>query len=162
MKIRITESQLKSLMSLIKESYLPGLNDDEIVAATIIGEAGGETTEGMTAIYNVLVNRALNKGTSAAGESLRPKQFSMWDSVTKNVSSRKDFKVKNILSLIKEKKTHPKWSEALQIIKSAPKDVTNGATHYYAYKGPNKISTPSFAIDWKETAKIGNHKFGVA
>jgi hypothetical protein len=162
MKIKITESQLKSLVSLIKESYLPELNDDEIVAATIIGEAGGEDNEGMTAIYNVLVNRSLNKGTSASGESLRPKQFSMWDSVTKNVSTKKDFNTKNILSLIKEKKKHPKWSEALEIVNSSPKDVTNGATHYYAYKGPNKISAPPFAIDWKETVKIGNHKFGIA
>ena len=49
-------------------SYLSGVDDIEVVAATIIGEAGGESEKGMIAIKNVLDNRASNKKTSAAGE----------------------------------------------------------------------------------------------
>ncbi len=162
MKIKITESQFKSILHILNESYLNGVNDDEIVAATIIGEAGGEDEKGMKAIFSVLSNRSKKKGTSMAGEALRPKQFSMWDSVTKNVSTRDDFNTKNILNLIKGKKTHSKWNEALTIAKTGSKDLTNGATHYYAFKGPNKISPPPFSQEWTETVEIGNHKFGIA
>lgn len=162
MKIKITESQLKSILSVLNESYLKGVNDSEIVAATIIGEAGGEDENGMKAILNVLSNRSKKKGTSMAGEALRPRQFSMWDSVTTNVSTKNDFNAKKILNLIKEKKTHPKWDEALSIAKTSTKDLTKGATHYYAFKGPNKISPPPFSQDWTETVVIGNHKFGIA
>jgi hypothetical protein len=162
MKIKITESQFKRIMNLINESYLTGLNDDEIVAATIIGEAGGEDEEGMKAVYHVLNNRSNKKGTSLAGEALRPKQFSMWDSATSGVSSRKDFNVNKISKIIKEKKSHPNWNTAMDVVKNPGKDVTKGATHYYAHSGPNKISPPSFASNWKETTEIGNHKFGIA
>lgn len=162
MRIKITEEQLKSILSVLNESYLKGINDNEIVAATIIGEAGGEDEDGMKAVFNVLVNRSNKKGTSPAGEALRPKQFSMWDLATANVSTRDDFNVKKILEVIKEKKNHSKWNEALSIAKSNPKDVTGGATHYYAFKGPNKINPPTFSKEWTETVEIGNHKFGIA
>lgn len=160
MKIIITESQFKNLLNLINESYIKGVNDNEIITATIIGEAGGEDDEGMKAIYNVLKNRAKNKGTSAAGEALRPKQFSMWDSATQNVSTRDDFDINRIKVVIDKMKSHPKWNEALNIIKTTKIDNTNGATHYYAHKGVNKIGTPSFAKNWTELKDIGNHKFG--
>jgi len=162
MKIKITESQLKTILGILNESYLNGVNDKEIVAATLIGEAGGEDKNGMIAVFNVLNNRAKNKGTTAAGESLRPRQFSMWDSATRNVSVREDFDTKKILAIIKEKKSHPKWGEALSIAKTPVKDLTKGATHYYAHKGPNKINPPSFSQGWTETVEIGNHKFGIA
>lgn len=162
MKIKITESQFKSILNVLNESYLNGISDNEIVAATIIGEAGGEDESGMKAIFNVLTNRSKKKGTSAAGEALRPRQFSMWDEATMNVSTKDDFNKKKIIAVIKEKKTHPKWNEALSIVKSGSKDLTKGATHYYAFKGPNKISPPSFSQGWTETTEIGNHKFGIA
>jgi len=161
MKIVIKETQLNKILSLINESYLKGIDDNEIVAATLIGEAGGEGANGMKAVYNVLNNRAKNKGTSTAGESLRPNQFSMWNSVTKNVSNKEDFNKKNILSVINQYKNHSKWDEALTISKSSVNDLTKGATHYYAFKGPNKISPPFFTKNWTETVKIGNHKFGI-
>lgn len=162
MKILINEKQFNKIGKLLNESYLSGIDDNEIVAATLIGEAGGEGTEGMKAVYSVLNNRAKNKSTSTAGEALRPSQFSMWNSATKNVSTKKDFNKKNILSIIKDYKTHSKWNEALTISKSSIKDPTKGATHYYAFKGSNKINPPSFTDNWTETVEIGNHKFGIA
>ena len=161
MKLLITEKQFYNIGKLLNESYLNGVDDNEIVAATLVGEAGGEGTKGMEAVYGVLSNRAKNKGTSTAGESLRPRQFSMWDSVTRNVSSKEDFNKKSILSIIKSYKSHPKWNEAVTISKSSIKDPTKGATHYYAFKGPYKINPPFFTNNWTETVEIGNHKFGI-
>jgi len=162
MKIIITESQFNHLLGLINESYLKGLDDNEIVAATLIGEAGGEGEKGMKAVCNSIKNRSIKKGTSMAGESLRPYQFSMWNDVTSNVSTKQDYSIKKITKVITEKKLHPKWNEALTIAKNPGKDLTKGATHYYAYKGTNKISPPSFTNNWTETISIGDHKFGIA
>ena len=67
------------LKDILKESYVTGVSDTDIIAATIIGEAGGESYEGMQAVKNVLQNRAVKKGTIIAREALRPKQFSMWN-----------------------------------------------------------------------------------
>lgn len=61
-------------------------SNEDIIAATLWGEARGEGTEGQKAIYTILKNRALKKGDSnlslkarIAGEALRPLQFSYWN-----------------------------------------------------------------------------------
>jgi hypothetical protein len=144
------------------ESYLPPVTDQEILAATLVGEAGGEVdkTKGMTAVLNVLKNRATQKGTTKAGEALRPFRFSMWNSATKNVSNKSDYRISDIKTIVNKWKLHVSWSSALALIKSNPKDITGGANCYYAYKGPNAVPPPDFTKGWKETANIGNHKFG--
>lgn len=144
------------------ESYLPPVTDHEILAATLVGEAGGEVdkVKGMTAVLNVLKNRAKQKGTTKAGEALRPYRFSMWNNVTKNVSNKSDYRVSDIKTIINKWKSHVSWAQAVSLIKSNPKDITAGANCYYAYKGPNAVSAPDFTKGWKETANIGNHKFG--
>ena len=38
------------LKNILIETYVPGISDTDIVAATIIGEAGGESFKGMQAI----------------------------------------------------------------------------------------------------------------
>lgn len=55
-KILKEQLRLKS-----KETYISGVNDSEIIAATLIGEAGGEGNEGMIAVKNVLENRSSKK-----------------------------------------------------------------------------------------------------
>jgi superfamily I DNA/RNA helicase len=144
----------------IFESYIPTLLDDEVIAATLVGEAGGEDEKGMTAVLNVLKNRAKKKKTSKVGEALRPYRFSMWNEVTKNVSDRKDYKASEIKKIVDQFKKHEKWKKALDLVKSKPADITKGANSYYAYKGPNKISPPDFTKKWKKTIDIGNHRFG--
>jgi len=96
-----------------------------------------------------------------AGESLRPFQFSMWNNIISNVSTKKDYNVNLIIKLINEKKLHPKWNQALNIVENPKNDITKGATHYYAFKGVNRIKPPSFTNNWKQTTVIGNHKFGI-
>lgn len=150
-----TDTVMRSIEK--KDSYIEGVDDSEIIASTIIGEAGGEGNKGMIAIKNVLDNRAKKKGTSAAGEALRPKQFSMWNSATSGVSTRDDFDPKKIQSIIDQNKTHSKWSMALKIARGSYTDITKGANMYYAHK---KINPPYWTKDWEETAIIGNHTFG--
>lgn len=149
--------------SAINESYLPPITDHEILAATLVGEAGGETDpkKGMTAVLNVLKNRSKQKETSKAGEALRPYRFSMWNDVTKNISNKSDYHIPSIKNIVNKWKKHPQWKNAIELIKSDPKDITGGANSYYAYRGNNKVaSAPDWVSKWKKTADIGNHRFG--
>tara|TARA_Y100000389_G_C17457270_1_gene519022 strand:+ start:1211 stop:1672 length:462 start_codon:yes stop_codon:yes gene_type:complete len=139
-------------------SYISSIKDEDIIAATIVGEAGGEDYEGLLAIKNVLDNRAKNKNTSAAGEAIRPKQFSMWNSATKSVSTKADFDDSALKSIIDKHKNHEKWDDAMAIAIKQIKDTTKGATDYYAH---NKIDPPYWTKNWKETVVIGNHTFGI-
>jgi N-acetylmuramoyl-L-alanine amidase len=149
------------LKHLITESYINGISDSVILAATIIGEAGGEGTDGMHAVKNVLVNRAKQKSSSAAGEALRPKQFSMWNVATSGVNTRSDYKKQDILDVIDKYTGHSKWDEAMRIANTSIKDITNGANMYYASGGANAISPPSWTRTWTQTVVIGNHTFGI-
>lgn len=141
------------------ESYLPPIKDTEIVAATLIGEAGGEEDkDAMKAVLNVLQNRAKIKETTPARESLRPKQFSMWNEATSGVKVRTDFSQSKINQVINKHRGHKKWNEALKLASTTPKDVTGGATHYYAPKGVKRL--PAWEKGWTKTKTIGGHIFG--
>ena len=154
------------LKNILNEDYIPctSPSDVNIVAATIIGEAGGEGIKGMTAVKNVLQNRASKRGTSIAGEALRPKQFSMWNKATAGVNKSIDFtdpsRISKIQSIIDMYKTHSKWNVALTLAKTKIKDITGGATLYYASGGRHKITPPYWAKNWKDSVIIGNHTFG--
>lgn len=141
----------------LNESYISGISDAEIIAATLVGEAGGESSKGMKAIKNVLDNRAKRRSSSAAGEALRPKQFSMWNKATTNVKTKDDYNLESVKSVIDQYKSHAKWPTALAYAKQVLSDITNGATLYYAH---NKIDPPYWTDDWKQTVVIGNHTFG--
>jgi len=152
------------LKNILNESYVSGISDIEVIAATIIGEAGGEGMNGMKAVKNVLQNRSVQRGTSIAGEALRPKQFSMWNKATKGVNIASDFNTKDriskIQSIIDMYKKHSKWNIAVSLSKTKIKDITAGATKYYASGGPQQIDPPYWAKNWKNPIVIGNHTFG--
>jgi hypothetical protein len=150
----------KTAKELSNKKYIYGVDPQEVIAATLIGEAGGETeSNSLKAIYDVLENRAGNNTDyELASKALKNLQFSCWNDVGRNTSEIKNY--------IKDKKEHSKWNTAMVIVKNKNSgNVTKGATHYYAYKGPNAISIES-GPDWlksmKETVSIGNHKFGIA
>lgn len=152
------------LKNILNESYISNISDIDVVAATIIGEAGGEGNDGMKAVKNVLQNRASKRGTSLAGEALRPKQFSMWNKATSGVNSATDFnqkdRISKIQSIIDMYKKHPKWNIAITLAKTKIKDITGGATKYYASGGRHAIDPPYWAKNWKDSIIIGNHTFG--
>jgi len=161
--------EMKNLLTFdaLFESYLTGITDvtdHEILGTTLVLEAGAEGDAGMTAVLNVIKNRSEAKGTAKAGEALRPSQFSMWNTATKNISDKKDFGNTEVITEIKrivaEGKKHPQYTNAVEIIKSDPADTTKGSNSYYAFKGSNKISAPSFTTNWTWKTDIGNHKFG--
>ena len=111
----------------------------EIVAATLILEAGGEADpRAMAAVREVIANRAKNKTELAV--ILAPKQFSCWNG-------------KNVEDGIAKAKRHPKWSQALALVNQKT-NYTNGATHDHA----EKVS-PSWAKKLARTVQIEHHIF---
>lgn len=127
----------------------------QIIATTLVAEAGGEGKTGMQAVANVLQNRSKRRGSTPATEALKRKQFSMWNSHT--VSGKSIAYVMDIYNV----KESPLWSHAVYLAKNIAglRDVTGGATHYY---NPKKVK-PAWgkgAPTWKSTTTLGNHTFG--
>jgi hypothetical protein len=140
MKILITESQF-NLLNEFFGSRKPKYTNFDVVAATLIGEAGGEPNpiKSMKAVLSVLLNRSKIKGTKMAVQALAPLQFSMWNGINNDP--------KKISAKIEELKEHSQWNNAMNLVKS-PVDITHGATHYYVFKGPSAVNP-----DWKTNLK---------
>jgi 8-oxo-dGTP pyrophosphatase MutT (NUDIX family) len=127
------------------------LTNAYVVVATLWGEARGEGEQGMQAVLNVIMKRAKNDINKAKDVVLKPKQFSMWNSV-------KD-PVKASLKLAKEERGDKQFQTAVKLVDLAMKnklpDITNGAAFYF---NP-KIANPSWAKKLVKTKRIGNHDF---
>lgn len=138
MKILITERQYNHLTEVFGLGKTPKPNNFDVVAATLIGEAGGEPNpiKSMKAVLSVLFNRAKIKNTKMAVQALAPMQFSMWNGIGNNN--------KKINEKIAELKKHPQWNNAMTLVKN-PKDITHGATHYYVFQGSSRVNP-----DWKD------------
>jgi hypothetical protein len=119
-----------------------------IMAATLIGEAGGEGAEGMQAVANVIMNRAGGDFKKVGAVCLQPYQFSMWNK-----------KQKQVETVVASAQKHPRWSIAVNLVQKAMSatlpDVTGGATFYF---NP-KLAMPSWAEKFNKTDRIGNHVF---
>lgn len=125
--------------ALNAQSATVEISQSEIVAATLILEAGGESdSHAMAAVREVIANRAKNK--TEISVCLAPKQFSCWN----KVSTERGIEIA---------KRHPKWRDALSLVKNKS-NYTNGATHYHSLK-----VSPSWAKELTQTVKIGNHIF---
>jgi hypothetical protein len=134
--------------------------NEKIIVCTLLGEAGGESnpTKGMTAVANVLKNRAdvnhYNYGTTPASQALADYQFSMWNGYNEG---------SEVLQDVYDKfKTHDQMSSAVSIARSINtlKDITGGAKFYYAnYVSPHWIKETD-TTKWVPTTSIGQHKFG--
>lgn len=124
-------------------SALAAYTDEEIVATTLILEAGGEYVHGsMEAVNEVIQNRAKKRNMSEAKVCLQRFQFSCWN-------------YKSVSENIQKAKRHTRWGEAMRIVKSSVKtNFAKGADHYHSiHVDPywNEYLTP--------TARIGNHIF---
>ena len=117
--------------------------NQEIVAATLILEAGGEYDKGsMEAVYEVIHNRSVKRNKSYDEICLQKKQFSCWND-------------KNIDNNIKKASQHPRWDEAIKITNKKPiTNYTKGADHYHA-----DYVNPYWAKSLVNTTKIGRHIF---
>lgn len=126
--------------SLKAQSFVVSVSPSQIVASTLILEAGGEGKIGMEAVNEVIHNRA-TKNKTLLSVCLAPKQFSCWNNVT-------------VESGIEKAKKHPRWNLALEIANSPLTNHTNGATHYHT----TKVS-PSWKNSLTKTTQIKNHIF---
>jgi len=117
--------------------------EQEVVAATLIMEAGGEYHKGsMEAVYEVIHNRAKKRKSTYIDECLRHLQFSCWNNI-------------RVEDGIKKASKHPRWNEALIIAYSKSKtNYTKGADHYHA-----DYVNPYWNKKMKKTTKIGQHIF---
>ena len=114
----------------------------DIVASTLILEAGGEYHEGsMQAVHEVIVNRSHQRKLASWEVCLQRKQFSCWNSGKIN-------------KLVAKAKRHPRWREAMAIIQSPLTNYAKGADHYHA-----DYCDPYWNKHMKVTAKIGRHIF---
>lgn len=117
--------------------------DAEIVAATIILEAGGEyAPNALKAVNEVIQNRAIKRRITPSQVCLQRLQFSCWNNIDKRPQ------------LFAKAKSHPRFSQALQIVLSTPTDYTKGADHYHA-----DYCMPYWAKHMTVTVVIGRHIF---
>ena len=142
--IAITASLISLILAITGEGAQPKTGySDEIVAATLILEAGGEYYDGsMEAVNEVIVNRAAKRNMSEAMVCLQKYQFSCWNG-------------KDTESGIGKAMLHPRWEEALRIVQSPTTNYTGGADHYHA----DYIKDPYWAKSMSITTKIGLHIF---
>ena len=116
-----------------------------IVALTLLGEARGETFEGMAGVASVIQTRMVERSQSASRVCLAPKQFSFWNGGVTESTKRK------LLATAQGK--NALYLADLVIHKQMP-DIVRGANHYHAIS-----VSPKWAKDTKLVATIRNHKF---
>jgi len=117
--------------------------DAEIVAATIILEAGGEyAPNALQAVNEVIQNRAIKRRMMPSEVCFQRLQFSCWNNKAKRPA------------LFAKAQRHPRYNQALQIALSAPTNFTNGADHYHA-----DYCMPYWTKSMTITVKIGRHIF---
>lgn len=135
----------------------------ELLARAIQGEAGSEGPVGMLAAGAVMRNRAAvpGYGGDTLGETiLSPGAFSMFNGVTGYAGGAGG----NAHAY--QTPGSAAYAAADTILSGNYVDPTSGATHYYANRGPNAISVPSWARSGspftRNQSQIGNHLFGSA
>lgn len=128
-------------------------DDRELLARILMAEAGNQGPVGMTAVGNVIMNRANTKGygDGLRGVIMKPGQFSPMNSVTGYARGEQG---QNIDSL-RPDETH--YMVADTLMSGNAGDLTGGATHFF---NPD-ISNPSWA-EGKDFTRIGDHVFGSA
>ena len=130
------------------------LTDRELLARTIMAEAGNQGPIGMMGVGSVIMNRLQNPsyGNDFTSVILQPGQFSAWNSVTGYAGGQQGQDMSKI------QPSEQAYMVADQILAGNYNDPTGGATHYY---NP-RISNPNWGQrsggDWQQ---IGAHLFGV-
>jgi hypothetical protein len=128
----------------------------DIIAATLWGEARGESKQGQIAIYNILKNRARKSGGTSlkqiAAECLKPYQFSYWN----DKGFLKDPKcAKGSLGVEPKELT-----EFKNLVNSNPSNNIGQSTHYVNKKyATTKNKWWENKEKFKFITKIGDHEF---
>ncbi|MDR2417292.1 MAG: cell wall hydrolase [Holosporales bacterium] len=130
------------------------LEDIDILARTIYGEARGEfSSTGMAALIavaNVVLNRSKKKsfwGGTIRDICLQPKQFSCWNLKDPNRTAMKNAMRGEILFDLC-------WETAKNVLEEKWPDITKGADHYHSIE-----IAPSWALRKKPLLTLGRHIF---
>ena len=118
-----------------------------VYAATVIGEAGGEGSDGMAAVAWVIRNRVTRSGwpNGVIGVCLQALQFSFWNGDSKRRAallsdeSQMHMRAANICTAV--------WMDEIP-------DPTGGADHYHTVD-----VSPSWAAELTRTVTIKRHVF---
>ena len=139
----------RSLVTIVVQLATEGTNTMTaelfIVALTILGEARGETFEGMAGVASVIQTRMIERKQTASQICLAPKQFSFWNGGVSEATKKKLLATaqgKNALYL------------ADLVIHQQMPDIVKGANHYHAIS-----VAPKWARNARLVATIRNHKF---
>lgn len=132
-----------------------GSGERELLAKTLMAEAGGEGLDGMLAAGAVIKNRV---GAGGYGENLKdvimkPGQFSAWNGVTGYAGGE------GALDMSSMTPNDEALRAADLILSGQYEDPTGGATHYYNPSVANPKWGQSAGGEW---SRIGNHVFGNA
>lgn len=135
------------------ETYSP--DDREMLAKTLMAEAGGEGPQGMLAAGAVIDNRrkAGGYGNDWQGVIMKPGQFSAWNGVTGYAGG------KGGLNMAGMKPSQAAYQVADALLSGRYDDPTGGATHYYNPAAANPAWGMQAGGEWQ---RIGNHVFGTA
>lgn len=117
--------------------------ENELVAAVLIGEAGGEGDHrSLWAVREVIDNRARLRHATRTAVVLAREQFSCLNKLTRE-------------ELVARAKRHPRWDEALRVARSSKRtNYTSGALYYH-----RDTILPGWAMLSKPVAYIGRHKY---
>lgn len=127
----------------------------DLLAKTLMAEAGGEGYLGMLAAGAVIANRvaAGNYGQGVDGVIMKPGQFSAWNSVTGYANGQGGLDMARITP------SADAYAAADAILSGDYQDPTGGATHYYNPAAANPAWGERAGGNWQ---RIGNHIFGFA
>lgn len=127
----------------------------ELMAKTLMAEAGGEGLMGMLAAGAVINNRAKvgGYGDGINGVIMKPGQFSAWNSVTGYAKGQGG------LNMPKIRPSQAAYKATDALLSGDYEDPTGGATHYYNPAVANPKWGQRNGGDWQT---IGNHIFGFA
>jgi spore germination cell wall hydrolase CwlJ-like protein len=119
-------------------------SDEELLAAVLIAEAGGEGEVGIRAVYEVIQNRVIERDLTPAQIVRQRFQFSCLNVETES-------------SLVARARQHPQWGFALRTVHAHRRtDLVKGANHYYA---PALGPRPYWSRGLEPVAVIGGHSF---
>jgi len=136
--------KLYTALFIVLSSTAFSYSDRDVVASTLILEAGGEYAEGaMESVHEVVYNRSMKRNKSMSAVCLQAWQFSCWNE-------------NDVDTNIAKAQNHPRWHEAMKIVDTAEMtNYTKGADHYYA----EYIDEPYWAASMSQTTKVGRHIF---
>jgi len=138
---------------VVAASHTPDPWERQIVAACLILEASDQGETGMTAVANVIANRADNNPRKFYREVKRPYAFSSLNRATTGKTGNRGF-----ADHVRRASRDHNWRVALRIVDklyagSLP-DLTYGATHFSL-----KNEYVAWMKGMKLTTVIGDHKF---